>query len=108
MYDDQAIRIIDPMVGASFASWSMQLASAATTEDKVRRLQQAGDYGVLFGELMMHIDADDYGEELNEIIEDFLFNHQPSNSTDGAPSKQARWDEPVLSLLRAFREQHFD
>jgi hypothetical protein len=108
MYDDQAIKPIEPLVGVFFAYWSIQLAAAITTEDRVRRLQQAGDYAALFDKLMMLLADGDFGEELNEAIEDFLFIRQPSSSTFGGPSEAPRWDEPILKMLRTFQAQYCD
>jgi hypothetical protein len=106
MSEDQAFKDIERMVGAFFASWSIQLATAVTLEDKVRRLCSAGDYGSLFDSITLHVDSGDFGEQLNEVIEDFLFMRSTPSQPKGNQGGQPRWDMPVLTLLKEFQEEY--
>lgn len=106
MSDDQAFKDIERMVGTFFSCWSIQIAAAVTTEDKVRRLCSAGDYGTLFDQLMMYADCGDFGEDLNEIITDFLFMRSNPSQPKKNQVEQPRWDASVLTLLKEFQEEN--
>lgn len=106
MSDDQAFKDVERMVGTFFSCWSIQLATAVTPEDKVRWLCSAGDYGTLFEGIMMHADWGDFGKDLNEIIDDFLFMRSAPSQPKDSQVEQPRWDATVLTLLKEFQEEH--
>ena len=106
MSDDQAFKDIERMVGAFFSCRSSQLATAVTPQDKVRRLCSAGDYGSLFDTIMLYADDGDFGEQLNEVIEDFIFMRSTPSQPKENQVEQPRWDASVLTLLKEFQEEN--
>lgn len=104
MPEDEVFSEIERMVGAFFQNWAPSLAAAISSEDKIRRLCSAGDYGSLFEQIMMHAEFGDFGDELRETIDDFIFMRSAPSDSAEALVTQPRWDEPILKLLKDFRE----